>query len=136
MGSEAMEVVEGAVSIRVERGCLRVLGEIPVSCGREELEAFVAEICLKLLGDSKKPKLPSFGLTVKELTEAEAAIYIGRSRSFLSNCRIKGKTGAGRRGPKFTRDSQRAIRYSVAELDKWLASRPLYEANCEVMSNA
>jgi hypothetical protein len=37
-----MEAVEGAVSVHVERGCLRVLGEIPVTCGREELEAFVA----------------------------------------------------------------------------------------------
>jgi hypothetical protein len=89
-----------------------------------------------LLGDSKKPKLPSFGLSVKELTEEEAAIYIGRSRSFLRNCRMKGKAGTRRRGPRYRRDSERTIRYPVAELDKWLASRPLYEANCEVMSDA
>ena len=35
------------------------------------------------------------------------------------------------RFPKYTRDSERSIRYPLEELDKWLASRALYEATCE-----
>jgi hypothetical protein len=127
--------VESAVNVCVDKGCLRVLGEIPVSCSREELEAFISSISLKLLGDKKKPKLPSFGLLTKELTEADAAIYIGRSKAFLRKCRMAGKAGTVQRGPKYTRDSERCIRYPIDELDKWLANRAKYEANCEVMKN-
>jgi len=92
----------------------------------------LSEISLKLLGDKKMPKLRSVGITVKELTEAEAAIYIGRSKFFLRKCRMEGNVGKHQRGPKYTRDSKRCIRYPVDELDKWLASRKKYEANCEV----
>jgi hypothetical protein len=128
--------MESAVNVCVDKGCLRVVGEIAVSSSKEDLEAFVSEIGLKLLGDKKKPKLPSFGLMKKELTEADAAVYIGRSKSFLRKCRMAGKTGTFQRGPKYTRDSERCIRYPVDELDKWLASRAKYEANCEVTQNA
>jgi len=124
--------MEGAISVCVDKGCLRVIGEIPVTSGKEDLEAFLSEISLKLLGDKKMPKLPSFGLTKKELTETDAAIYIGRSKSFLRKCRMEGNVGKHQRGPKYTRDSARCIRYPVEELDKWLASRKKYEANCEV----
>jgi hypothetical protein len=123
--------MEGAVNVCVDRGCLRIVGEIPVASSKEELEAFVSEINLKLFGNKKKPKLPSFGVKAKELTEAEAAVYIGRSRAFLRKCRMAGKAGTIQRGPKYTRDSERCIRYPLDELDKWLASRAKYEANCE-----
>jgi len=128
--------VESAISVCVEKGCLRVIGEIPVASGKNELEAFVSEIHLMLLGNKKLPKTPSFGLTKKELTEADAAVYIGRSKSFLRKCRMEGNVGKHQRGPKYTRDSARCIRYPVDELDKWLASRKKYEANCEVNADA
>jgi hypothetical protein len=123
--------MESAVNVSVDKGCLRVLGEIPVTSSKEELEGFVSAIFLELLGDKKKFKLPSFGLKAKELTEADAAVYIGRSKAFLRKCRMAGKAGTTQRGPKYTRDSERCIRYPVDELDKWLASRAKYEANCE-----
>jgi hypothetical protein len=130
-----MPVISG-IDVCVDKGCLRVTGEIPVVSSREDLEAFVSEISLRLLGDKKAPKLPSFGLSTRELTEADAAVYIGRSKSFLRKCRVEGGAGSGQRGPKYTRDSARCIRYPVDELDRWLASRAKYEANCEVTQNA
>jgi hypothetical protein len=128
--------MEGAVNVSVDKGCLRVVGEIPVASSKEELEGFVSAISLELLGNKKSFKLPSFGLMTRELTEADAAVYIGRSRAFLKKCRAAGKVGTIQRGPKYTRDSERCIRYPVDELDKWLASRAKYEANCEVKENA
>ena len=124
-----------AINVSVDKGFLRVIGEVPVASSKEELEAFVAEIGWQLLGDKECIKTPSFGLGVKELTEAEAAIYIGRSKSFLRSCRREGKKGKRPRGPKYTRDSERSIRYPVEELDRWLASRSLYEAACEEQRN-
>jgi hypothetical protein len=124
--------LESAINVSVDKGCLRLVGEIPVASSRENLEAFILDISQKLLGNKKMPKLPSFGLRSKELTEAEAAIYIGRSKSFLRKCRTKGSAGGGQRGPRYTRYSERTIRYPVDELDKWLASRERYEANCEI----
>ena len=122
-----------AINVSVEKGFLRVIGEIPVTSTKEELEAFVSDINWRLLGDKEMPKPPSFGLHIRELTEADAAIYIGRSRSFLRACRREGKKGKRPRGPKYTRDSERSIRYPVEELDKWLSSRALYEVSCEEM---
>lgn len=124
-----------AINVSVEKGFLRVIGEIPVTSSKEELEAFVSDINWRLLGDKQTPKAPSFGLRTRELTEADAAIYIGRSRSFLRSCRHEGKRGKRPRGPKYTRDSARSIRYPVEELDKWLAGRALYEATCEEMGD-
>jgi hypothetical protein len=124
--------VESAIDVSVDKGCLRLVGEIPVASSREDLEAFVLDISLKLLGKKKMPKLPSFGLRTKELTETEAAVYIGRSKSFLRKCRAEGSAGGHQRGPKYTRDSERSIRYPLDELDKWLANRARYEANCEM----
>ena len=34
-----MESMEGAVSVYVDKGCLRVIGEIPITSGKEDLEA-------------------------------------------------------------------------------------------------
>lgn len=124
--------MESAINVSVDKGCLRLVGEIPVASSKEDLEVFVLDIKQKLLGDRKMPRLPSFGLAKRELTEAEAAIYIGRSKSFLRKCRAEGNAGGNQRGPKFTRVSERTIRYPIDELDKWLASRAKYGANCEI----
>ena len=123
--------MSGVISVSVEKGFLQIIGEIAVASTREELEGFIADINWRLLGDKDLPSAPSFGLRTKELTEADAAIYIGRSRSFLRSCRREGKKGKRSRGPKYTRDSERSIRYPIEELDKWLASRALYEVTCE-----
>jgi hypothetical protein len=123
--------MESAIDVSVDKGFLRLIGEIPVASSREDLEAFVMDIGLKLLGNKKMPKLPSFGLRTKELTETEAAVYIGRSKSFLRKCRAEGRAGRRQRGPKYTRDSARTIRYPLDELDKWLSNRAIYETNCE-----
>lgn len=123
------------INVSVDKGFLRVIGEVPVASSKAELEAFVAEIGWQLLGDKKCVKTPSFGLNVKEFTETEAAIYIGRSKSFLRSCRREGKKGKRSRGPKYTRYSERSIRYPVAELDKWLASHALFEVSCEERQN-
>ena len=124
--------MESAISVFVDKGCLRVIGEISVASGKEELEEFLSEISFKLLGDKRLPKLRSFGVSVKELNEKDAAIYIGRSKSFLRKCRMEGFVGKIQRGPKYTRDSERTIRYPIDELDKWLANRKKFQANCEV----
>ncbi|GHV57975.1 hypothetical protein FACS1894216_22600 [Synergistales bacterium] len=127
--------MEGAVSVYVENGCLKVIGEIPVAGDRGAFDAFIAAIIMKLLGDSKKPKLQSFSPAARELAERDASIYIGRSRAFLKKCRLEGSTGGRPRGPKFTRESARCVRYPIDELDKWLAGRARYETNCEIVSN-
>ncbi len=128
--------MNSAISVSVDKGFLRVFGEISIGSSKKEMEAFVAEIQWNLLGDHKElPQTPSFGLRSKELCEADAAIYIGRSKSFLRNCRREGKKGKRPRGPKYTRTSERAIRYPVEELDKWLANRERYEACCEEPQN-
>ncbi|GHV28979.1 hypothetical protein FACS1894167_07360 [Synergistales bacterium] len=127
--------MSGMVSIVVNNGCLKVVGEIQINSGEGEMEAFVAEINQKLLGDKKSPKLPSFGIMTKALIEEEAARYIGHSKSFLRKCRLEGSANGGTRGPKYTRDSMRCVRYPIDELDKWLASRARYETNCEILSN-
>lgn len=124
-----------AINVSVDKGFLRVVGEISTASSKADLEAFVAEIHWKLLGDKDLPKTPSFGLTTKELCEADAAIYIGRSRSFLRSCRREGKKGKRPRGPKYRRDSERAIRYPIDELDKWLADRRLYQAASDELQN-
>ena len=119
------------IDVHIEKGNLKITGEIPVTSSAEELKAFVGEIKLQLLGDMDIENLPSSGIIRHDLTEAEAARYIGRSKSFLQKCRRDGRNGGRLRGPKYTRDSQRIIRYPVDELDKWLASRNRYQAGCE-----
>jgi predicted DNA-binding transcriptional regulator AlpA len=49
------------------------------------------------------------------LNEKDAATYLGMSRIWLSQSRMKGK------GPEFIKLG-RTIRYSVADLDKYLES--------------
>ncbi len=127
--------VKSAVSVSVEKGFLRVIGEISIGSSKKDMEAFVAEIQWNLLGDKELSQTPSFGLSSRELCEADAAIYIGRSKSFLRNCRREGKKGKRPRGPKYTRASERSIRYPVEELDKWLANCARYEVTREEPQN-
>jgi predicted DNA-binding transcriptional regulator AlpA len=53
------------------------------------------------------------------LTEKEAAIYIGMSRSFLSQDRMNGYRAGRTQGPIFMKLG-RAIRYRKGDLDAWL----------------
>ncbi len=48
------------------------------------------------------------------LRTAEAAIYVGLSRSHLEKQRIAGG------GPRFVRLSGRAVGYDIRDLDEWL----------------
>lgn len=54
------------------------------------------------------------------LKEEEAAQYIGMSRSFLRKSRCEGRVGQRTPGPDYHKNG-RAVRYSVEDLDRWLA---------------
>jgi len=56
------------------------------------------------------------------LKAPEAAAYIGMSQQWLDYSRFPNLYGI-ENGPPFHRMGPRAIRYSKAELDAWLASR-------------
>ncbi len=58
-----------AINVSVDKGFLRVIGEVPVVSSKAELEAFVAEINWQLLGDKKCVKTPSFGRPVNRRTK-------------------------------------------------------------------
>lgn len=66
---------------------------------------------------------PNSTVAPRVLREAEAAAYIGFSRSFLKNSRTADSraltSGQPTRGPRWL-DLAGAIRYEVAELDAWL----------------
>lgn len=53
------------------------------------------------------------------LTEKEAAIYIGMSRSFLNQDRMNGYRANRTPGPPFLKFT-RAVRYRRQDLDEWL----------------
>ncbi len=53
------------------------------------------------------------------LTEKEAAIYIGMSRSFLSQDRMNGYREGRTKGPDFMKIG-RSVRYRRDVLDAWL----------------
>lgn len=55
------------------------------------------------------------------LTEKEAAIYIGMSRSFLSQDRMNGHRENRTPGPVFLKLG-RSIRYRKIDLDEWLSN--------------
>lgn len=55
------------------------------------------------------------------LTEKEAAIYIGMSRSFLSQDRMNGHRENRTPGPVFLKLG-RSIRYRKMDLDEWLSN--------------
>jgi len=121
----------GNFNVHIEKGYLRVDAQIPLACAGEEIEAFIHELKLQLLGDKKLKDYRPINLPPQELNEKDAAKYIGRTVSFLRSRRYAGNAKKGGRGPKYTRGTKRGIRYPVRELDKWLESQPLYSASCE-----
>jgi hypothetical protein len=125
--------VPNNVSIHIEGGHLQISGQIPVINAGAELESFIRELKFQLFGDAQTKGVNEQPVSIapKDLDEKDAAKYIGRSVSFLRDCRYGGKNKGKRRGPKYTRISQRCIRYPVQELDKWLESHSLYGSCCE-----
>ena len=113
------------IEIHIDGGYLRINGRIPVATASEELESFVRELKFQLFGEKSKEG-QSENFAPKDLNEKDAARYIGRSVSFLRTCRYEERKGMRDKGPKYTRDSARCIRYPVKELDKWLQSKRLY----------
>ena len=55
------------------------------------------------------------------ITEEKAAIYLGVSRQFLRKSRIDGNRANHADAPPFVR-AGRMIRYSVDDLDAWIAA--------------
>ncbi len=54
------------------------------------------------------------------LTEKEAAMYIGMSRSFLAQDRMNGFRENRTPGPAYTRLGGLTIRYLKRDLDEWI----------------
>lgn len=54
------------------------------------------------------------------ITEADAARYIGMSRSFLRMGRCYGTLRGHTPGPPYHKIGRRAIRYHIEDLDRWL----------------
>ena len=123
--------MSGSFNIQIEKGYLRIDAQIPLISPGEEIEAFIHELKFQLLGNKKLKDYHPVNLPPQELSEKDAAKYIGRTVSFLRNCRYAGKTKKGDRGPKYSRGTKRSIRYPVKELDKWLANLNLYSASCD-----
>ena len=78
-------------------------------------------------------------LTVKELSPAvlntaQAAKYIGLSKSELDRARISGEL-CGETPPKFFRVGKKAVRYRVEDLDSWLNSQKRYESLAQQYSD-
>ena len=69
---------------------------------------------------------PLLELTPRAFTEAEAALYIGLSRSFLAKSRMDGKRENHTNAPDFIKIG-RAIRYLKDDLDNWLDSQQKLE---------
>ncbi len=67
--------------------------------------------------------------SIKLLTEAQAAQYIGMSRSFLRQSRMHGIRENRTPGPAWIQVGTRSIRYPIASLDEWINSFPTYEPN-------
>jgi hypothetical protein len=130
-GKQVVMTMSNNISIHIEGGYLQISGQIPVASAGTEIESFVRELKFQLFGEKQPEKGHSSALSPQDLNEKEAAKYIGRSISFLRGCRYNGKHNGQDRGPKYTRDSKRCIRYPVRELDRWLESRRLYSACCE-----
>jgi hypothetical protein len=132
-GKQVVMKVPNNVNIHIEGGYLQISGQIPVVNAGAELESFIRELKFQLFGDARTKDVneQSVSIAPKDLDEKAAAKYIGRSVSFLRDCRYGGKNKGKHRGPKYTRISQRCIRYPVQELDKWLENHSLYDSCCE-----
>ena len=77
--------------------------------------------------------------TVKELppavlNTAQAAKYIGFSKSELDRARISGEL-CGETPPKFFRVGKKAVRYRVEDLDNWLNNQKRYESLAQQYSD-
>jgi hypothetical protein len=101
------------ISIHIEGGYLWISGQIPVASAGAEIDSFIQELKFQLFGENQPKNDHPKPLAPKDLNEKDAAKYIGRSVSFLRDCRYKGKKSGQERGPKYTRDSERCIRYPV-----------------------
>jgi hypothetical protein len=123
--------VPNNISIRIEGGYLQISAQMSVVNAGAEIEPFIRELKFQLFGDAETINDQPAPIAPRDLDEKDAAKYIGRSVSFLRDCRYGGKNKGKRRGPKYTRISQRCIRYPVQELDKWLESCRLYGSCCE-----
>lgn len=72
--------------------------------------------CIRLIMTTRRRNQ----LTMRQcLTETEAAMYIGMSRSFLAQDRCNGKRKNRTLGPRFIKMG-RAVRYLLNDLDEWL----------------
>lgn len=60
-------------------------------------------------------------MTKEFFSEKEAAVYIGMSRSFLSQDRMNGYRKGRTPGPAFVKIGSRVIRYLKPDLDKGLS---------------
>ena len=118
------------IDIHIEGGYLQIKGRIPVATAGDELESFVRELKFQLFGERSRDEQPQ-DFAPKDLNEKDAARYIGRSVSFLRSCRYEERKGMRDKGPRYTRDSERCIRYPVKELDKWLTNRKMYYSGRE-----
>ena len=67
------------------------------------------------MATDSKVELPA-GVT-PALNTAEAAAYVRMAESTMEKLRVSGG------GPRFARLSRKCVRYTVADLDAWLASR-------------
>jgi len=123
--------VPNNISIHIEGGYLQITAQMSVVNASVEIESFIRELKFQLFGDTQTKNEQPASIAPRDLDEKDAAKYIGRSVSFLRDCRYGGKNKGKRRGPKYTRVSQRCIRYPILELDKWLENCRLYDACCE-----
>jgi hypothetical protein len=130
-GKQAVMEVPNSISIHIEGGYLQISGQIPVVNAGVEIESFIRELKFQLFGNSQMKDAQLASLSPRDLDEKDAARYIGRSVSFLRDCRYGGKNKDKNQGPKYTRVSKRCIRYPVRELDKWLENCQLYGSCCE-----
>jgi hypothetical protein len=131
MKQAVMEVEKKSVNIHFERGVFQISAEIPVVDASEAIESLVRELRSQLIGEERANESRSFKIAPKELNEKDAAIYIGKSVSFLRTCRYKAKRGEMDAGPRYTRDLNKFIWYPVKELDDWLAKRRLFRTCLE-----
>lgn len=70
---------------------------------------------------AKRPRAP-LPVAAGVLRPAHAAEYVGLSLATLARMRCDGG------GPVVTQLNQKAIGYTVADLDAWLASRPRFKS--------
>ena len=73
-----------------------------------------------ILTEPRRNTVEKTAVEPKLLNEAEAAAYIGMSRSFLRQSRMNG-TSNSIPPIKFIRCGSRAIRYLRSDLDEWIS---------------